>query len=382
VTGSLDYADVDRWRALTGGKDEPGASFSPRFDLKVAALDFGGRRLSDVALRAETKGSVLQANVTAKELAGEIKWFPEGLGRIEARLAHFSIPEATPGKKEEAPSRDLPALDIVADRLILNGNDLGRLELVAVNKALDWTIEKLVLTGSESTLTAKGRWESWALRPSVKINEIELKVGDVGKYLEHIGYPRTVRQGSATLTGNLSWAGNPQSIDYSTLAGHLKLQAEKGQFLRAEPGAARLIGILSMQSWITFDFRELFRRGFAFDNVSCDADIANGVLRTENFRMQGPSAQVEMKGQVDLVRETQDLHARVEPSVGNSVASIAVIVNPVWGLGAFIIDKILKNPLGQALTFEYNVTGTWTEPKAKRLKADVRSPDATQEPPP
>jgi len=382
VTGSLDYADVDRWRALTGGKDETGASFSPRFDLKVAALDFGGRRLNDVALRAETKGSVLQANVTAKELAGEIKWFPEGLGRIEARLAHFSMPEATPGKKEEAPSRDLPALDIVADRLILNGNDLGRLELVAVNKALDWTIEKLVLTGSESTLSAKGRWESWALRPSVKINEIELKVGDVGKYLEHIGYPRTVRQGSATLTGNLSWAGNPQSIDYSTLAGHLKLQAEKGQFLRAEPGAARLIGILSMQSWITFDFRELFRRGFAFDNVSCDADIANGVLRTENFRMQGPSAQVEMKGQVDLVRETQDLHARVEPSVGNSVASIAVIVNPVWGLGAFIIDKILKNPLGQALTFEYSVTGTWTDPIPKRLKADVRSADSTQEPPP
>jgi len=286
-------------------------------------------------------------------------------------------------EKRGSASRDLPALDIVADRLILNGNDLGRLELVAVNKALDWTIEKLVLTGSESTLTAKGRWESWALRPSVKINEIELKVGDVGKYLEHIGYPRTVRQGSATLTGTLSWAGNPQSIDYSTLAGHLKLEAAKGQFLRAEPGAARLIGILSMQSWVTLDFRELFRRGFAFDNVSCDADIANGVLRTENFRMQGHYAQVEMKGQVDLDRETQDLHAKVEPSVGNSVASIvAVIVNPVWGLGAFIIDKILKNPLGQALAFEYSVTGTWTEPQAKRLKAEVRSADATQEPPP
>jgi uncharacterized protein YhdP len=58
---------------------------------------------------------------------------------------------------------------------------------------------------------------------------------------------------------------------------------------------------------------------------------------------------------------------------------VAVVVNPIWGLGAFILDKILKNPLGQALTFEYRVTGTWTEPKVDRLKAEVRSADQAQQ---
>jgi uncharacterized protein YhdP len=382
VTGSLPYVDVDRWRALLGGKDEPGLSFSPSLDLKVAALDFGGRRLNGVALRAGTRGAVWIANIAAKELAGEIAWRPEGLGRIVARLKHFSVPEATPGRKEEAPPSDLPALDIVADKLILNENDLGRLELVAVNKALDWSIEKLVLTGPESTLTANGVWESWALRPSVNIKDIALEVRDVGKYLERMGYPSVVQRGTATLKGNLSWAGSPQSIDYATLSGHLDFQAGKGQFLKADAGAARLIGILSMQSWITLDFRDLFNRGFAFDSVSCVADITNGVLRTDNFRMRGPSAQVSMNGQVDLARETQDLHARVEPSVGDSLSAIvALVVNPVWGLGSLILQKILKNPLGQALRFEYRVTGTWTKPDAQPLKLDVRTPVATQESP-
>ena len=382
VTGSLPYVDVDRWRALLGGKDEPGPSFSPSLDLKVAALDFGGRRLNGVALRAGTRGAVWIANIAAKELAGEIAWRPEGLGRIVARLKHFSVPEATPGRKEEAPPSDLPALDIIAEKLILNENDLGRLELVAVNKALDWSIEKLVLTGPESTLTANGVWESWALRPSVKIKDIELEVRDIGKYLERVGYPRVVQRGTATLKGNLSWAGSPQSIDYATLSGHLDFQAGKGQFLKADAGAARLIGILSMQSWITLDFRDLFNRGFAFDSVSCVADITGGILRTDNFRMRGPSAQVSMDGQVDLARETQDLHARVEPSVGDSLSAIvALVVNPVWGLGSLILQKILKNPLGQALRFEYRVTGTWTDPKAERLKLDVRTPVAIQESP-
>jgi uncharacterized protein (TIGR02099 family) len=382
VTGSLPYVDVERWREALGGGDGTGWSLSSALDLKIAALDVGGRRLNDVALRAGTSGSVWIANVSAKELAGEIAWRPEGSGRIVARLKHFSLPEATPGKPEEAPARDLPALDIIADSLIVNGKNLGRLELVAVNQALDWNIEKLLLTGPESTLTVtEGVWQGRAQRPSVNLKKISLEVSDVGKFLERLGYPRIVQRGTAELTGNVSWAGNPQSIDYPTLTGHLDFKAYKGQFLKAEPGAARLIGVLSMQSWVTLDFRDLFGRGFAFDLVSCSADIVNGTMTTKNFRMQGSSAQVTMDGQVDLVNETQDLHARVEPSVGNSISSVlAVVVNPIWGLGAFILDKILKNPFGQALTFEYRVTGTWEKPVPERLKAEVRGADPTQQP--
>ena len=382
VTGSLPYVDVERWREVLGGGDGTGSPLSSALDLKIAALDVGGRRLNDVALRAGTSGSVWIANVSAKELAGDIAWRPEGRGRIVARLKHFSLPEATPGKQEEIPARDLPALDIIADSLIVNDKNLGKLELVAVNQALDWNIQKLLLTGPESTLTVtEGVWQGRAQRPSVNLKKISLEVSDVGKFLERLGYPRTVQRGTAELTGNVSWAGNPQSIDYPTLTGHLDFKAYRGQFLKAEPGAARLIGILSMQSWITLDFRELFGRGFAFNSISGSATVTNGVLRTTDFQMQGPSAEASMGGEVDLNRETQDLHARVEPSVGNSISSIlAVVVNPIWGLGAFILDKILKNPFGQALTFEYRVTGTWEKPVAERLKAEVRGADPTQQP--
>ncbi len=382
VAGSLPYVDVERWREALGGGDGTGFPLSSALDLKIAVLDVVGRRLNDVALRAGTSGSVWIANVSAKELAGEIAWRPEGRGRIVARLKHFSLPEATPGKPEEAAARDLPALDIIADNLIVNDKDFGRLELVAVNQALDWNIETLVLTGPESTLTVKkGVWQGRALRPSVDLKEVSLEVSDIGKYLDRLGFPRTVQRGTAQLKGNVSWAGSPQSIDYPTLSGTLRLDAQNGQFLKAEPGVARLIGILSMQSWITLDFRDLFGRGFAFNRISGSATVANGVLRTTDFRMRGPSAQVQMDGQVDLVNETQDLHARVEPSVGNSISSIlAVVVNPIWGLGAFILDKILKNPLGQALTFEYRVTGTWDKPVPERLKAEVRGADPTPQP--
>jgi uncharacterized protein (TIGR02099 family) len=380
VTGRLDYVDVDRWRELFGDGDDHLSSSS--LDLKVAALDFGGRRLNDVTLRAGTSGSVWIANVSSKELAGEIAWRPEGQGRIVARLKHFTLPEPAPGGKVEAPSRNLPALDIIADNLVVADKNLGRLELIAVNEALDWRIEKLVLTGPESLLTANGTWQAWAQRPGVNVS-FGLEIRDAGKYLDRIGYPRTLQRGQATLKGSLNWAGSPQSIDFPSLKGSLELKAENGQFLKAEPGAARLLGILSLQSLATLDFRDLFGRGFAFDSIRGKAGITDGIMTMSEFEMRGASARVTMDGSIDFVKETQDLRARVEPSVGNSISSIVlVVVNPVWGLGALILDKILKNPLGQAFAFEYKITGTWTEPQVKPLKADVRTADTPQQSPP
>jgi uncharacterized protein (TIGR02099 family) len=373
VTGSLPYVDVDRWRALLGGKDGPGSSFSPSLDLKIAALDFGGRRLNDVTLRAGTSGAMWIANVAAKELEGEITWRPEGFGRMVARLKHFSMPEATPGRGEGAPLRDLPALDIVADKLIVNNTDLGRLELVAVNKALDWTIETLVLTGPESTIKAKGAWRNWTLQPSVSV-DVSVEVSDVGKYLERMGYSQVVRGGTVNLEGNLSWAGSPQSIDLATLSGKLALDAKNGQFFKADPGAAKLLGVLSMQSLLTLDFRELFRRGLAFDRVEGSADISSGMLTIRNFHMTGPSAEVNMSGDVDLVHETQRLDARVVPPVGLGLATGAALLNPIAALWILIAQRVLKDPLGKVFAVQYTVTGTWAQPEVKRLKVETREP--------
>jgi uncharacterized protein YhdP len=186
-------------------------------------LDFSSRRLNDVALRA---------GATAADCERLLKGLPaKSPGVLKAagassRLETFQPARPTPGRTE-APARDLPALDIISDNLIVNNNDLGRLELVAVNQALDWNIEKLVLTAPESTLSVEGVWQGQASRPSVNLKTISLKVSDVGKYLDRMGYPGTMRRGTATLTGNLSWAGSPLAIDYPTLAGHLEFEAKR-----------------------------------------------------------------------------------------------------------------------------------------------------------
>jgi uncharacterized protein (TIGR02099 family) len=375
LNGNAPGLDLDQWLQTLGGSGGTQLPLSS-LNLKVGALDVYGKRINDVALRAGFQGSDWLAQVDARELSGDVRWRSLGKGRVSAQLSHFTFPEPTPGKlADAAPAKELPGLDIVADNLVVRDKKLGRLELAAANEGLDWRIEKLTLTTPEARLSADGLWQGVAAQQRTSMN-LKLELSDVGKYLERFGYPGSMQRGSAKLLGKLAWSGNPQTIDYPTLAGDLSLIAEKGQFLKIEPGIGKLLGILSLQALprrMTLDFRDIFSDGFAFDTITGTATVAKGVLHTQDFAMLGPSAQVAMSGNIDLVQETQSLRVRVVPSVGDSlsVAGLMLLANPITGVASFLAQRLLKDPLGRAFAFEYAVSGTWADPKVEKLAREA-----------
>jgi uncharacterized protein (TIGR02099 family) len=381
VAGRIAHIDINRWRGIidAGGGNE---NLATNLNISAQTLDFAGKRLHDVRLRAAPVGSAWAATIASRELSGTLTWRPEGAGRVVARLKHFTVPDAPPGPlAPEVQSSELPALDIVADSFTLNEKSLGRLELVAVNEIRDWRIEKLALTTEEGSFTANGVWQSWAQRPSVSMN-VNLELIDAGSFLARMGFPGTMKGGKSKLTGKIGWLGNPQSLDFPTLNGNIALTAENGQFLKAEPGIAKLLGILSMQTWITLDFRGLFGEGFSFDNLASSASINKGVLVTKDFSMNGRTAKVSMAGTINIAQETQNLKVRVVPSIGDGASSIVALTaaNPALGLIALLVQRVLGDPVGKIFAFDYTVLGTWSDPKVERTNIETPAlPDAKQE---
>ena len=168
------------------------------------------------------------------------------------------------------------------------------------------------------------------------------------------------------------------SIDYPSLAGELTLAVSSGQFNKLEPGVGRLLGVLSLQALprrISLDFRDVFSDGFAFDSISGSMKVAQGVIRTEDLGIRGPSAKVQMSGSTDLAAETQDLRVRVQPTLSESVALGAAIANPVAGVAALVAQKVFKDPIEKIFSYEYGVSGTWSDPQVVKLAA-AKSPSA------
>ncbi|MFM9969739.1 MAG: YhdP family protein, partial [Burkholderiales bacterium] len=372
ISGKVEHLDADRWRAVfdSGAKSE---NLATNLNIEAGTLDFVGRRLHQVRLRAAPVGTAWAATLASREMSGSLTWRPEGAGRVVARLKHFTVPDAPPGPlPAEIHSTELPALDIVADSFTLGDKRLGKLELVAVNEVRDWRIEKLTLTSEDGVMGANGVWQSWAQRPSVSLS-INLDLSNVGGFLDRMGFPGTMKGGNAKMGGKIGWVGSPQTIDFPSLTGNLSLTAANGQFLKAEPGIAKLLGILSMQTWITLDFRGLFGEGFSFDTISSSANINKGIVVTEDFAMAGRTAKVSMAGTINLAQETQNLKVRVVPSIGDGASSIVAltVANPAIGLIALLLQRVLGDPVGKIFAFDYTVLGTWTDPKVERTNIET-----------
>jgi uncharacterized protein YhdP len=279
----------------------------------------------------------------------------------------------------------IPALDIEVEDFVLRGKKLGRIDVEAVNLgsagAREWRLNRFNIRTPEAELTASGNWaaiNASAASPGSSVRDrrrtvlnFKLDIRDSGELLSRLGMPGVVRKGEGKVEGQVAWAGSPITVDYPSMSGKFNVNVETGQFLKAEPGIAKLLGVLSLQSLprrLMLDFRDVFSEGFAFDYFRGDIAIEQGVAKTNNLQMKGVNAAVLMDGQADISKETQNLRVVVVPEINAGSASlIASAINPVVGLSTFLAQLLLRGPLVNAATQEFVVDGTWLDPKVTQV---------------
>jgi uncharacterized protein (TIGR02099 family) len=392
VRGSVDALNVDGWLALKQEGEASGlADATPvnGVDLRVQTLDVFGRRFNELHIGATRNPAGWQMDLRGRELAGAARWqgaapaHPNGY--VSARLQRFATPGAAPAQEkpaEASPNRPVsasvanswPQIDLVADSFVLKERDLGKLELTAQPRGADWQIERLQLVNDDGKLAAEGWWR--AGRAQQTKLDATLDISDAGKYLARFGVPGAIRGAPTKVRANLAWDGGPEAFDYPTLSGKLGIEAGPGSFIKLDPGAGKLLGVLSLQSLrrrLSFDYQDLFGEGFAFDELTGDVLIENGVMKSENVRIVGPAASVTIAGETNLARETQQLKIHVQPTLSGSVsmgAAALMLANPIIGAaigaGTLLAQKIMQDPLEQIFSNDYVIGGTWSEPTVER----------------
>jgi uncharacterized protein (TIGR02099 family) len=351
--------------------------------LRADQIKVSDRVIHQVVVGGTRQDELWRLNISATELNGSAEVRPSN-GNVPAqlfvRLAYLNIPPSLVPDVErlltEQPS-SIPTLDIVVNDLTLRGKKLGRLEIDAVNRVganavREWRLNKFNVTLPEATLTAHGSWAAEGPRVRRTQFNFVLAIRDSGELLTRLGTPDAIRHGEGRLEGQVSWQGSPITLDYASMGGKMNLAIEKGQFLKTEPGAARLLGVLNLQALprrLTLDFSDLFSDGFAFDFVRGDVRIDQGVASTNNLQMKGVVAGALIEGSADLVRETQKLKVVVVPEINAGTASLYMAtINPLVGLTSYLAQMVLSKPLVRAGTSEFFVDGTWTNPRVTKVE--------------
>jgi len=407
--------------ALANGNGLMASYLPTELAVRSELLTFGGRQFNQLVIGGAREGTLWRANLVAAELNGYLEYRQPSAaasgaeGRVYARLARLTL---APGVEQEvealldAQPTSIPALDIVVDDFELRGKPLGRLEVQAINSprqaapgeasVREWRLNKLNLDMPEARLAGTGKWLALApgsqdaATPSVKKGAalrrteltFNLDIADSGALLNRLGMPGVVRGGRGKLEGQVAWLGSPLSLDYPTMNGAFTVNVERGQFLKAEPGIAKLLGVLSLQALprrLALDFRDVFSEGFSFDFLRGDVRIDKGMALTNNLQMKGVNAAVLMEGSADIARETQDLKVVVVPEISAGTASllVATAINPAIGLGTFLAELFFRRPMIESATQEFHIDGSWADPqitKVSRSKTKTITPPSEKSP--
>jgi uncharacterized protein (TIGR02099 family) len=394
LVGEVPELSVQGWGGLKNNAGAPQSLLVPPYidgaDLRIGKLTGYGHGIAELHVVARKSGDGMTAQLVSPALHGELTWLPTGFqdgGKLVVRLTDFNWMADADIKDVQSISASiaasvevgtpnvllpgsLPALEVTVEQLQSSGKQLGRLELVGHPDGDSWRLRRMLLTNPDGSLSGDGVWSGGGGKPQTKIN-LSLQISNAGKILDRSGFPNAVKDGSGKLSASLAWVGAPEAFNLNTLEGNLKLDTGKGQFLKVDPGVGKLLSVLSLQALpkhIALDFTDVFSSGFQFDNINGNAHIHDGKMTTQDFHIDGSAAKVLMKGSVDLNRETQDLRVEILPNIGSGVSLIsAFAINPLVGISAFVVDKILGNPLDKLVSFEYNISGTWANPSVVKL---------------
>lgn len=334
------------------------------------------------SLANHSQQNVWEGSILSQEIKGHFSYTPTGRGLVYARFneidtniirAFRTLPDvsASPTQgNQPANYMQLPEMDIEVARLRYKEDFLGKLALRAIVKNGHLSIPSISLTSNTHHFQAK--MMAYGNKSPYVDSDFIVQSKNFGQLLTALGQDNLLINGCGDISGQLNWHGKLTDITEKALSGHIKVALTNGRFGQLDPGAARLLGVISLQSLsrrVRLDFSDLFNKGFAFDNINGEFNATRGIFQANDFQLRGPTADVRMKGNINLIDNTQHLTLQIKPHLSESVALATGLLtwNPYVGVGVLAGEKLLKDPINKILSLNYKVTGSMDNPQVKKI---------------
>ncbi len=372
ITGRLQRFALSRWQPVFT-RWQSGGGPPLKTDVLIENLQLAGHRLHDVEVRAVKTGLVQDITLGGPAVDGEIQLVYEGAGieRIVMNLDRLVLEKdaglTATGGLSLTPAV-FPNLHVSVREFNYSGIDLGEIDLLATRNAEKVHVDRLVLASDIMDLRATGDWEQ-VEGQSISRFGITYSDGKLDALLKAFNYAENVSGGSLSGSLQASWRGNPWDFLPERANGKLYLLIKDGQLLDVEPGAGRVLGLLSLHTLsrrLLLDFSDLFKKGFAFDRIEGNFLLTGGDAQTSDLTIEGPAARVEIAGRVGLAAKDYDEQVTVIPRVGSSLPLAGAIAGgPVVGAALLLADKLLGKEIEEMTRFahtRYSLTGPWSDP--------------------
>lgn len=377
VRGRVDWLDVDeltslRWRKPAKRRFN---EILQSLDLDVGRLRVLGREFPDVNLAMKPASMAWTIEVDAPAASGRLRVPYEFRGDVPltAQLDRLDLPGRTMQAGRPVDPTGLPALQVAIDELKIAGTSLGRLRLEASRSGEGLEFGRLELRHPSFQVEGQGSWRGPASASRSAFSG-SLESGDLAGLLENFQLAPALEARRTRASVDLSWPGPPDLDLMARVSGTASIQLLDGQMTAVEPGAGRLLGLLSLSHIgrrLTLDFGDVTGEGMSFDSIKGDFRLRDGVAHTDNLALRGSVADIGIAGDTNLRDRSYDQTAVVTGDLGASLGVAGTLAGgPAVGAALLLFSQIFKEPLKGVARGYYRITGPWQQPEVRKVSED------------
>lgn len=391
VNASLDEVDVDRWLSMTpilktllGSQEHTDGGMTglvwSASHIKTSRLRFLNQDYDQLnltwqtdpvtqQLKADVKAAYLQAQVDYLKASGvdisieqaQIKWLDaeaeKSAGRTQAKTCKADGDSTVLWPDIRLRARHILLADKLIDSLSFKIEDR---QSVRTFSDVRFTFANQVGEGM-----ANYYWHKPLNTSELTLSLQSKRVADLSHF---IGFKQGFTGKEASFKTKLTWPEGLTCFQSNNIEGNFELSFNDGVIEQVEPGLARIIGLLSVDSFLRrlkLDLKDVTNEGMEYDKIRANGTLANGNIDLLAFNVSSPGVQVGMNGQIMLKEQTFDLQAQVTPAMGAALPTVATLLglaNPVTGVLAYILAKNISFINEDIVTYNYRITGPWKQP--------------------
>jgi len=271
--------------------------------------------------------------------------------------------------------RGLPPISIKASEFALGQRHFGSLE--AEFARTESGLETARITTKEDSFQVSGTG-GWVVGPEDDTGQrsyltAKLISTDVEKTSLRLNYQPGIVSKDLEVDFDVNWPGGPRKDLLADLNGNIRIRLGAGQLDDVEPGAGRVFGLMSIVALprrLSLDFRDVFSKGFGFDEITGNFRIDSGETYTCDLTLKGPAADIGIIGQAGLASRDYNQTAIVNASVGDTLPIVgALAAGPQVAAALLIFSQIFKEPLKGVGQIYYSIQGSWDDPTIETVGA-------------
>jgi len=386
INGSSPAFDLDGWIDVIVDR------FSQTVDagalsLQTASIDADqvmifDRLFHDVALEMGYQDGVITGNFDSEDIDGTVRYYKneEGAHSMSGEFERLLLPDpVTDGVTMESDPAELPEMHFYSKEFSYLGVELGETRIEGYPVKNGFHLESIEAKSPSLSFSARGDWTRDTEGERSDFN-IHITSESLGSVLEAMDLSSAMQGGQTQVHFDAWWPGPPAAFALQRLNGEMDVSVVQGNILSAEPGAGRMLGLLSLTELprrLALDFRDVFDEGFHFDEATGTMVLENGTSYTDDLILKSTAAEIAIKGSTDLAAQTFDYEFAVRPGVSKTLPVIGAIAGgPVGAAAGLALQALLRDALGSAAEARYTISGPWTDPLVEPVK---RLPDSSDD---